>query len=56
MKISVLLSSGEIDEWEEVSAEIDTALGGALVVTASDQTIVAVYAGGMWMRFVVDEP
>jgi hypothetical protein len=53
VNISVLLSSGDVDDWEEVQAAIDMNLGGALVITEADNSIAAIYAGGMWMRFMV---
>lgn len=56
MNVSVLLSSGETDSWENVGCEMDLNLGGSLVVredTESEEDsgrILAIYAPGMWMK------
>lgn len=62
MNVTILLSSGDEDAWENASVEIDTGLGGTLLVReeagelASDEggAIVAMYAPGMWMKVEFD--
>ncbi len=61
MKITVLLSSGSEDEWEDVgNAEMTMDLGGALVITSEPledgtEKVLAVYAPGMWMKAEFDQ-
>lgn len=51
MNVHVLLSSGEVDEWDDLTdVSVDMTLGGALVVRSAER-IEAIYAGGMWMKF-----
>lgn len=55
MKVTVLMSSGDEDVWDEVeAADMEMDLGGALVITArvDEENVrnVAVYAPGMWMK------
>jgi hypothetical protein len=55
MKVTVMLSSGDEDVWEDAGAEMSMDLGGALIVTddapeGQPSTVVAIYAPGMWMK------
>lgn len=60
-KVSVLLSSGDIDEFEEpgvrYGARVEPGLGMALLVTQkndkNEELLDSMYAGGMWMKFDV---
>ena len=58
MDITVLLSSGETDEWENADASMEMDLAGALIVREEsdneDGRIVALYAPGMWMKLEVN--
>jgi hypothetical protein len=60
MNVSVLLSSGEFDAWENVNAEMDLDLGGSLVIREDSEDeetpgrILAIYAPGMWMKAEFD--
>lgn len=52
---TVMLSSGDIDEWQDVrDAIVDSDMGGALVVVGADEKVVAIYAPGMWMKVEYD--
>lgn len=55
MKIEVLLSSGDVDEWDEIEeVNMDMDLGGALCIIAledAQRTPLCVYAPGMWMKW-----
>lgn len=94
MNVTVLLSSGDTDEWDDIeNVRMDMDLGGALVVfrkcdhvvtpeesieslaearkfrspgelrqkayqegeTIQVDTIIGLYAPGMWMKFMVEE-
>lgn len=51
MNVSVLLTSGLVDEWSDLAnADVDMNLGGALVLKSAER-IEVVYAAGMWMKF-----
>lgn len=53
---TVLLSSGDVDEWADVrDAIMDVDLGGSLVVVGADEKTVAIYAPGMWMKVEYDQ-
>jgi hypothetical protein len=64
MNVSVLLSSGDVDEWEDAhDAVMDMDLGGALRVFGTPEEtedgmvakVVAMYAPGMWMKVEYDQ-
>lgn len=56
MNVTVLLSSGDEDNWENVDAEMNLDLGGSLVIREEtedpelDGRTLALYAPGMWMK------
>lgn len=59
LNVTVLLASGDEDEWENVGdAVVDMDLGGALCIYSSPEEIegqqvmqtLARYAPGMWMK------
>ena len=52
---TVLLASGDVDEWEGVrDAIMDMDMGGALLVVGADERVVCTYAPGMWMKVEYD--
>jgi len=57
MGVTVLLSSGDADEWSDSSAEVTMDLGGALIIRdgeGDESPVLAVYAPGMWMKFEIN--
>lgn len=59
MNIAVMMASGDVDEWEDVSdAIVDMDLGGTLTIVGEPfehegeivRPVEARYAPGMWMK------